>query len=128
MFEHLVNDKNKIVFTETVLDRDGAEVCVFVIGVGYGIFGGLSTTEMALSQNTDYKSACVCVHYSTVHTPDITVGEEVYKQTATEPELPKARLRYQCSWQGKVYSISGVSKKCDIHGNFVGYRIYSENE
>lgn len=122
-----MTEANKVIFTETPCNRDGEEICIFIIGYGYGIFGALTTTEIGMNTTNNYKSAIAVIGYKTVTSPDIIIDGESYSQQATEPEIDTARLKYKCTWRGNIYTISGVSKKYSINGDFIGYRIYSEN-
>ena len=127
MFEHLIDPSNQIVFKEVVLDRDGDAVCSFIIGSGYGIFGSLSRDDLELAGINKYRSASIVVHY-TSNQSDATIEDGVvYNQTYDEPFVAENRRKCVATWRSKTYDITEVQKKYDIHGVFVGYRVYSAN-
>ena len=128
MFQSIIKEDNKIIFTETHTNVDGDEICTFIIGYGYGIFGGLTSSELSTDKYNKYNSAVAVIGYKAVNSPDITIDGVTYKQQATEPTIDKSRLKYTCSWRGATYAISGVSKKYTVNGEFAGYRVYSSND
>ena len=129
MFDHLVYPQNKIVFNEVVLDRDGDSVCSFIIGIGYGIFGSLTKDDLDVASANDSKSVSVVVHYAKEE-PSEQVDEEgrVFNAHYTEPFVQNQRRKCVAVWREKEYDITQVRKCYDVHGEFVGYRVYRSNE
>lgn len=128
MLEHLIDPSNKITFEEVVLDRDGDAVCSFVIGVGYGIFTSLSRDDVELFGVNTFRSVSIAVHYSSQSSNTQVVEGIEYSAQHTEPFVQNQRRKCVATWRGKTYDITSVQKRYDIHGTFVGYRVFSANE
>lgn len=110
MFEHLVQDRNRIEVVEQTKNRDGDVIQSATIGVGYGVFSGLSKDELSDFRLNNYNHASVLVHYD---------GKPLV--------LDSASKSYVCIWRCREYKLSKIKECYDIHGTFQGYRVYTQN-
>lgn len=110
MFEHLMVDMNRIEVVERLLNRDGDVIQTSTIGVGYGVFAGLSKNELSDQKLNAYSHASVLVGYT---------GDRLILDTATR--------NYSCMWRCKEYKLSKIKECFDVNGVFQGYRVYTEN-
>lgn len=123
MFSHLVNPKNKITVHQPLRDRDGDQVDSFSIGSGYGIFHEMTNEEIKAHGAGKYAAIGIIVYYS----PDVSTDTT----TVNGVEVVKSRsyplIGDYVMYAGERYDLSGVSPKRDIHGKFIGYKVFCAN-
>ena len=128
MFEVLKEAQNKMIVRECVFDRDGDFICSFDIGEAYGIFRKREAADIeADSANRNVNEAvAVFYKYNGVQTKE--VGRKTYTSTFDEPFVTTGERTCIVEWRGKNYTITRVGYSYDVHGDFVGYKLYSTNE
>jgi len=128
MFEVLREAQNAMTIREYVRDRDGDIICSFDIGFGYGIFKNRESADIeADSANRNAKeSVLVFYKYNGVQTKKI--GKDTYTSTFEEPFVTTGERECRILWRSKEYVVTKVGYNYDIHGNFIGFRIWCSNE
>lgn len=128
MFEVLKSAQNKIVIKECVYDRDGDFVCSFDIGECYGIFRKREAADIEADTANRNVNESVGVFYKYYGVQTKEVGGKTYTSTFEEPSVTTGTRTCVAVWRGKGYTITRVGYSYDVHGNFVGFKLYSTNE
>lgn len=128
MFEVLKEPRNRMVIKECVYDRDGDFVCSFDIGECYGIFTKREAADIEADTANRNANESVGVFYKYFGVQEKVIGNKTYTSTFDEPFVTTGERTCVALWRGKAYTITKVGYSYDVHGNFVGFKLWSSNE
>lgn len=128
LFDVLKEPQNKMIIRECVYDRDGDLICSFDIGECYGIFKKREAADIEADSVNRNVNESVGVFYKYYGVQTKEVGGKTYTSTFEEPGVTTGERNCVAIWRGKGYTITRVGYAYDVHGNFIGFKLYSTNE
>lgn len=128
LFDVLKEPQNKMIIRECVYDRDGDLICSFDIGECYGIFKKREAADIEADSVNRNVNESVGVFYKYYGVQTKEVGGKTYTSTFEEPGVTTGERTCVAIWRDKSYTITRIGYAYDVHGNFIGFKLYSTNE